>query len=97
MQCNDGCEYQNTYGANWGYRQPPLRSFLPLVTWLLLAANVLFFLYLEWQGSTQDGHFMIEHGTMVSLLVVEWKEYYRVFTAFFMHFGLLSHGFVVSG
>ena len=55
MQCNDGREYQNPYGGNWGYGQPPRRSFLPLVTWLLLAANVLYHLYLEWQGSTVDG------------------------------------------
>ena len=88
MQCNDGREYQNPYGDNWGYRQPPRRSFLPLVTWLLLAANVLYHLYLEWQGSTVDGYFMVEHGTMVPMMVVEWKEYYRVFTAFFMHFGI---------
>ncbi len=77
-----GYEYRGAYG-----RSPQRRS-MAVVTWLLLAANVLYFLYLEWQGSTVDGYFMIEHGTMVPLLVVEWKEYYRIFTAFFMHFGI---------
>ena len=102
MQCNDGREYQNGYkdhqeygsyhdrGYDLGgrYGQYSRRQFIPLVTWLLLAANVLYYLYLEWQGSTVDGYFMVEHGTMVPMLVVEWKEYYRVFAAFFMHFGI---------
>ncbi len=92
MQCNDGCDYQTLYGDHQRYGQTPRRHFIPLVTWLLLAANVLYFLYLEWQGSTTDSYFMVEHGTMVPMLVVEWKEYYRVFTAFFMHFGI-SHLF----
>lgn len=76
------------YDYSGYYGQRSTGRSLPIITWLLLAANLLFFLYLEWQGSTQDGYFMIEHGTMVPLLVVEWREYYRVFTAFFMHFGI---------
>ena len=79
MQCNNGQGYG---GQSWD------RRFTPIVTWILLAANILFFLYLEWQGSTQDGYFMMEHGTMVPMLVAEWKEYHRVFTAVFMHFGI---------
>ena len=104
MQCSDGREYQNPYteyrqdGGAGSYRpyengggydgQQPVRRSVPVVTWILLAANILFFLYLEWQGSTEDSYFMVAHGTMVPALVVEWKEYYRVLTAFFMHFGI---------
>ncbi len=101
MQCNDGRDEQNSYteyrqtgydspyGTGGGYYgQPKVRPFTPFVTWILLAANILFFLYLEWQGSTEDSYFMVAHGTMVPMLVVEWQEYYRVFTAFFMHFGI---------
>lgn len=96
MQCSDGREHQNPYteyggsgGYGTGYYGRQLaRRFTPIVTWILLAANILFFLYLEWQGSTEDSYFMIAHGTMVPVLVVEWREYYRLFTAFFMHFGV---------
>jgi len=84
MGCSDG----QGYNIDGYMRQVQPRRFTPIVTWLLLAANILYFLYLEWQGSTVDSYFMIEHGTMVPVLVVEWKEYYRVVTAFFMHFGI---------
>lgn len=56
----------------------------------LVAANILVFLWLTVTGSTLDSRFMIEHGTMVPVLVLEEKEYYRVITAFFLHFGF-SH------
>lgn len=64
----------------------------PIVTWLLLAANILYFLFLEWNGSTQDGYFMARHGTLVAAFVQEDGEWYRLFTSFFMHFGF-SHLF----
>ena len=60
----------------------------PVVTWLFLAANILYFIYLEWIGSTENGYFMMAHGTMVPMLVIEGKEYYRLITSFFMHFGI---------
>ena len=89
MQCNDGRMYQS---FDEGYTDPRYRQSgqrsISWVTWMLVAANVLAFLYLEWKGSTEDSYFMIEHGTLMPMLVIEWKEYYRLFTSFFMHYGL---------
>ncbi len=66
------------------------RVLQPVVTWLLLAANILAFVYLEWNGSTEDGLYMVKHGTLVAAYVLENGEYYRLFTSFFLHFGF-SH------
>lgn len=56
----------------------------------LIALNVIYFLYLEIVGSSENTLFMIQHGAMFEPLVVEQKEYYRLLTAVFMHFGI-SH------
>lgn len=56
----------------------------------LIALNVIYFLYLEIAGSSENTLFMIQHGAMFEPLVVEQKEYYRLLTAVFMHFGI-SH------
>lgn len=60
------------------------------VTFALLAANIIYFIYLEVAGSTEDTGFMIRNGAMYAPLVTELGEYYRLFTSMFMHFGV-SH------
>ena len=59
----------------------------PLITGLLIAANVLAFLYAEWQGSTLDADYMIRAGAMYGPAFFGEHEYYRIFTHFFLHFG----------
>lgn len=54
----------------------------------IIVMNVLFFLYLEMGGSSEDTLYMKQHGAMFAPLVVENREYYRCFTAMFMHFGI---------
>lgn len=54
----------------------------------LIAVNVLYFLYLETVGSTQDAYFMYTKGAMFTPAVMLEGEYYRLFTAMFMHFGI---------
>lgn len=56
----------------------------------LIALNVIYFLFLETVGSSENTLFMIQHGAMYEPLVMEQKEYYRLLTAVFMHFGI-SH------
>ncbi len=56
-------------------------------TILLAAANVIVFFYLTFQGMTEDGAFMLEHGTMYVPYVLGSGEYYRLFSSMFMHFG----------
>ena len=79
------------YGGNGGMYEGGysggFRRFYPVVTWALLAVNVLYYLFLEWNGSTEDGYYMARHGTLVAAFVLENGEFYRLFTSFFMHFG----------
>lgn len=55
---------------------------------LLIAINVLYFIYLETAGSSENSLFMIQHGAMYEPLVTEDGQYYRLFTSIFMHFGI---------
>ena len=57
---------------------------------VLIAANILYFFWLEFHGSTENAAFMVEHGARYVPLVVREGEYYRLLTAVFMHFGI-SH------
>lgn len=55
---------------------------------ILIALNILYFLYLEITGSSENTLFMLHHGAMYPPLIVEEKEYYRLLTSMFMHFGI---------
>ena len=54
----------------------------------IIIINVLCFLYLELQGSTENAGFMLAHGAMFAPLVVDHGQYYRLVTSVFMHFGV---------
>ncbi len=58
------------------------------VNGILIAANALFFLYLEIAGSSEDVAFMLDHGAMFVPAVMVGGEYYRLLTSMFMHFGI---------
>lgn len=58
------------------------------MTGILIAVNVIYFLYLEIVGSSEDILFMLEHGAMYAPAVLIGNEYYRLLTAMFMHFGI---------
>ncbi|MFR5601816.1 MAG: rhomboid family intramembrane serine protease [Lachnospiraceae bacterium] len=66
------------------------RGRIAYVNGIIVLINVLYFLYLEMNGNTSNAGFMLEHGAMYAPYVVEQKEYYRLLTAVFMHFGF-SH------
>lgn len=55
---------------------------------VLIALNIVYFLYLEIAGSSEDTMFMLKHGAMFAPFVMEGGEYYRLFTSIFMHFGI---------
>jgi len=56
----------------------------------LIAANVITFFVLSFIGRTEEVQFMLNHGAMYVPNVVEAGEYYRLFTAMFLHYGF-SH------
>lgn len=60
-------------------------------TWVnggLIILNIVYFLYLEIAGSSEDTMFMLHHGAMYGPFVMENHEYYRLLTSVFMHFGI---------
>lgn len=71
----------------------------PYITILFIAANVIVFLALELLGDTESAAFMAEHGAMHPLLITQDGQYWRFFTAMFLHFGAqhLLNNMVVLG
>jgi rhomboid protease GluP len=57
------------------------------VTILLIAVNVIVFVILEILGDTEDAEFMLLHGADYPELITGAGEYWRFFTAAFLHFG----------
>ncbi len=58
------------------------------VNFCFIAVNVIYFLYLEMTGSTENTEFMVNHGAMYAPYVLEGGEYFRLLTSIFMHFGI---------
>ena len=54
---------------------------------MLIALNVLVFVFLEMIGSTEDAGFMVKWGAIYLPLVLSKGEYYRLLTDMFLHFG----------
>ena len=58
------------------------------ITFILVGINIITFLVLEFLGDTTDGYFMLYNGAMNPFRILEYGEWYRLFTATFMHFGI---------
>ncbi len=69
------------------YYELEQRNSMPVVTYILLATNVLVWLFLEWWGSSTDTATLLAAGAMKFDLVVEQGQYYRLFNAMFLHIG----------
>ncbi len=57
-------------------------------TGALIGINVVVLFAFGFLGSSEDAGFMLAHGAMYGPLVMEEHEYYRLFTAMFLHFGV---------
>lgn len=56
-------------------------------TILLIIINVVVFFLLSFRGMTEDTLYMLGNGAMFVPYVLEYGEYYRIFTSIFLHFG----------
>ena len=63
-----------------------IRSRQP-VNLLMVIINIVVFVVLSFLGNTEDAVFMALHGAAVTPMIVEGREYYRIFTSMFLHFG----------
>ena len=79
-------QYQGAEGVHY---QQNNTIYIPIVTILLILCNTIIFFILESRGSTENAIFMMEHGATYSKLVFDGKEYYRLFTSMFLHFGIV--------
>ncbi len=54
----------------------------------IVLTNIVVFLVLGIMGNTENGYFMVLHGANYGPYVVEGRQYYRLFTCMFLHFGV---------
>ncbi len=76
----NGIDYNSFSGFN--------KKTFPVVTAVLFIVNIVSFILLEIFGSTYNTGYMLEKGALSYSQVIYVGEYYRLFTHFFMHFGL---------
>ena len=58
------------------------------VTVTLIILNIIMFLIAEIMGGSKDVGVMIKMGASYAPFITEGKEYYRLFTCMFLHFGI---------
>lgn len=65
----------------------------------LIVINMGIFFLLSFIGNPEDAVFMLEHGAMYPPLVLVQKEFYRLLTCIFLHFGIdhLMNNMVMLG
>lgn len=61
---------------------------LAFVNIAIVLINILVFVILDSIGDTENAGFMAAHGAVFPSLVILKGEYYRLFTAMFLHFGV---------
>ena len=64
-----------------------IKNKIPVMTLILVAVNVLVYLYVEWNGSSYDVDYMLSMGASYEPYILENHEWYRLITHFFLHFG----------
>lgn len=58
------------------------------VNLLMVAINIVVFIVISLMGDTEDARFMAMHGAGFTPFIVDGKEYYRLVTSMFLHFGI---------
>ncbi|AOT68800.1 rhomboid family intramembrane serine protease [Geosporobacter ferrireducens] len=84
MASFDLLEIERSTRKNKGYDLGQKRFYL---TFVLIAINLLYWLYMEMTGSTTDIYHLIEYGAKYNPLIAN-GEYYRLISSMFIHIGL---------
>ncbi|MDA1189299.1 MAG: rhomboid family intramembrane serine protease [Chloroflexi bacterium] len=79
-----------------GLRLPMLAK-QPNVTWAIIAVNVLMWLLMTAVGSSENTGTLLQFGAMFGPYIAAKGEYWRLFTAMFLHAGLLHLGLNMFG
>lgn len=58
----------------------------PIFTYLLIAINILVFLFIEYQGSSTSTETLIKYGAKYNIAIMD-GEYWRLITSMFLHIG----------
>ena len=77
-----------SYQSNPKYFSLISVPFRPLVTWVLLGINVVLWIVLNISGASDDPNVLLRFGAMFGPLVAK-GEYWRLFSAMFLHVGLM--------
>ena len=86
-QNNDNVLNMNEYANDsYGTGEAPLVNRELTLTKVILIANVIVFLVMMVLGDPSDAEFMYGHGALWTPSVLQDHEYYRLFTAMFLHF-----------
>lgn len=64
------------------------REFIPIMTIILIAINIIVFIIMEALGDTNNSAFMAKHGAMSWRLLFNEHQYFRLVTCTFLHFGI---------
>lgn len=86
-----GPAIEQSYETSVEQQQSPMakiRHWLGPVTAILFGLNVLIYIIVSFFGDTLDSMYMKKIGAMSVDTVLNQKEYYRVFSCMFLHFGL---------
>lgn len=77
-----------TYNKQQRDAQKVFEQAKPYFTYIILALNVLLFLWLELQGGSTDTEVLIEYGAKYNPAIID-GQWWRIISSMFLHIGLL--------
>ncbi len=66
-----------------------IKKDMPWMTIILMAVNIIGFLFLEIIGDTENGAFIAEYGGLYPKYIKERNQWWRILTSGFIHFGAI--------
>lgn len=76
------------FGVETGKKENEAKTNIPIVTTCIIAINILVYVLAEMFGSTEDVDFMLRIGANSYEYVIYQRQFYRIITCMFLHFGV---------